>query len=643
MYGISSSGKEAIAIAVEKMFDALAYKLLGNIPKLRNKPFFGSSPVFSLAHIFIQALGGKDPNHIERDVLRSILNSSYGYIESLKNKTSSNIAESVDALVKEAKVRNSYVTANQVTEIISSEMEKARNNMKLIAEAETTKTRNMAHTMEIVGKAKEQGVEDPTVFFIIVRDGQACSECVKLHMMDDGVTPKTYKMSEISMGWHKRGDDRPSACGEHPHCFTGSQLLYTQKGLYTFEELFISQENPNVLVDFRVKNKKFPANQYGKPILGSSWLDLHSKERSKFLIASNVYDTGIQNILKLTLDSGHVIEVTEDHEMWTEVGNTQWIKKSAKNLCIEDKVPLITKGESFGMDHFPLEAELMGNLMGDGHINKNTDWAEWCFFGNDIEYGQKLYSMLKEKYPDPRFLNEMTVFPPNDKYAVESAGFRSVRIGRIFKNEFEFTKNPHRIPKRLFKADKETVAAFLRGLYAADGHSEPNNAVLGQSDLILLQQIQLLLSMFGLISRIYKHGEKHDKIITYANGDTFNTHRRESWRLMCTSKNQFKKFLDEIGFGVPKKQEKAINNIVEFESNRNAWYTAKIEKIESLGEEQTYCLTEPISNTVTVNGIVTGQCRCSISQLPPGWGFKNGFVSFIALGYDEYKAQRGLD
>src|ERR1700688_1187256 len=243
MYGISSSGKEAIAIAVEKMFDALAYKLLGNIPKLRNKPFFGSSPVFSLAHIFIQALGGKDPNHIERDVLRSILNSSYGYIESLKNKTSSNIAESVDAVVKEAKVRNSYVTANQVTEIISSEMEKARNNMKLIAEAETTKTRNMAHTMEIVGKAKEQGVEDPTVFFIIVRDGQACSECVKLHMMDDGVTPKTYKMSEISMGWHKRGDDRPSACGEHPHCFTGSQLLYTQKGLYTFEELFISQEN----------------------------------------------------------------------------------------------------------------------------------------------------------------------------------------------------------------------------------------------------------------------------------------------------------------------------------------------------------------------------------------------------------------
>src|SRR5271167_1959143 len=169
MYGLSSSSKEAITLAIHKMFDTLAYKLLGNIPKLREKsPFFGSSNPFSLAHIFIQALGNREPNFLERDVLRSILNSSYGYIEGLKNRTSSNVTEAVDALVKEAKVRSSHVAASEVAEIISSEMEKARNNMKLIAEAETTKTRNMAHAMEIVSDAKEQGIEDPTVFFIVV-------------------------------------------------------------------------------------------------------------------------------------------------------------------------------------------------------------------------------------------------------------------------------------------------------------------------------------------------------------------------------------------------------------------------------------------------------------------------------------------
>ncbi len=238
MYGVSSSGKEAIEIAVHRMFDALAYKLLGNIPKLRNKsPFFGSSPEMSLAHIFIQALGGKEPNHIQRDVLKSILNSSYGYIESLKNKTGSNIAEAVDALVKEAKLQNGRVSSAQITEVISTEMDKAQSHLKTIAEAETTKTRNIGHMTDIIGQAQIQGIDDPTVFFIVVRDGLLCNECKRLHMLSDGITPKVYRLSELSMGWHKRGEDRPSACGEHPNC--RCSLSHLPKG-WGFKGGFVS-------------------------------------------------------------------------------------------------------------------------------------------------------------------------------------------------------------------------------------------------------------------------------------------------------------------------------------------------------------------------------------------------------------------
>jgi hypothetical protein len=238
MYGISSSGKESIAIAIEKMFDVLAYKLLGSIPKLRKKsPFFGSNSPFSLAHIFIQALNNREPNHFEKDVLHSILNSSYGYIESLKHKTSSNIVEAVDALVKESKNRDEYVSTNDVAGIMATEMDKARAHMKLIAEAETTKTRNIGHTMEIAKQAESQGVDDPTVFFIVVRDGSLCSECKRLHMLDDGVTPRVWKMSEMSMAWHKRGEDRPSCNGEHPFCRCSlSQLPYG----WGFKDGFVS-------------------------------------------------------------------------------------------------------------------------------------------------------------------------------------------------------------------------------------------------------------------------------------------------------------------------------------------------------------------------------------------------------------------
>lgn len=219
MYGISNSGKDAIAIAIERMFDQLAYNLLGNIPKLRDRsPYFGSHSPFSLANIFIQAIGDKEPNIYEKEVLKGILNSSHRFIEGLKNRTSSNVVESVDAIVKEAKTNKTYVTPEKVAEIIAEEMTKARGHMKLIAEAETTKTRNMGHTMEIVSDAKEKGIEDPIVFFIVVRDGLLCKECKRLHLLDDGVTPRVWKLSELSMGYHKRGEDRPSSCGEHPFC-----------------------------------------------------------------------------------------------------------------------------------------------------------------------------------------------------------------------------------------------------------------------------------------------------------------------------------------------------------------------------------------------------------------------------------------
>lgn len=226
MYGISSSGKESIANHVDKMFDVLAFKLLGRIPKLQNKPhlltLIGG---LSLVNIFLQALSNKEPNHFERDALKSILTSSFGYVESLKHKTSSNVVEAIDSLVKEAKTRGESVSKEQIDNVFANEMTKAKSQMKLIAEAETTKTRNIGHTMDISSKAQNMGIEDPTVFFVVVRDNSLCKECLRLHMLSDGNTPKVYKLSEVSMGYHKRGDDKPSSCGLHPFCRCSETML----------------------------------------------------------------------------------------------------------------------------------------------------------------------------------------------------------------------------------------------------------------------------------------------------------------------------------------------------------------------------------------------------------------------------------
>jgi hypothetical protein len=229
MYGISSSGKESINRVVEDIFDKIALQLIGDIPKLKYKKLLliSSTPNFGLANLFVQAMSNKTPNAIEQDALKSLLESSFGYIESLKSKTRSNVTERVDGLVKEAKARDQKVSENQVQQVIDEELAKARAHLKAIVESESTKLRNVGSAMDISRVAASSGDDDPTVFFVVVKDSRTCEECKRLHLNPDG-TPKVWRFSELKQGYHKRGEDSPSAFGLHPHC--RCTLTYLSKG-----------------------------------------------------------------------------------------------------------------------------------------------------------------------------------------------------------------------------------------------------------------------------------------------------------------------------------------------------------------------------------------------------------------------------
>jgi hypothetical protein len=220
MIGISSSGKEQIAAVVEDMFDNIALQFVGDIPKLKNKKklVISSKRNFGLAQLFVQAMQNKTPNEIEQDVLKSLLESAYGYVESLKNRTKSNVTERIDGVIREAKLNDRKPDEQEIRAILAEELNKARSHMKAIAESEATKLRNLGTMMDISRVASSLGDEDPTVFFVVVKDGVTCKECVRLHLMPDQITPRLWKFSELKQGYHKRGESNPSAFGLHPHC-----------------------------------------------------------------------------------------------------------------------------------------------------------------------------------------------------------------------------------------------------------------------------------------------------------------------------------------------------------------------------------------------------------------------------------------
>ena len=235
MFGISGSGKENIANVIEQMFDRIALSFIGNIPRLQKKKIiaFSTQPNMGLAHLFVQAMQNKSLNPIEQDVLKGLLNSADGYVEALKNRTKSNVTERLDGLAREAKLKKTKVDTKDVQMAIQEEMGKARSHLQAIAESEATKLRNLGTLMDITRVSSSLGDEDPTVFFVVVKDGVTCKECIRLHLMPDGVTPRLWKFSELKQGYHKRSDNNPSAFGLHPHC--RCTLTYLSRG-FSFDK-----------------------------------------------------------------------------------------------------------------------------------------------------------------------------------------------------------------------------------------------------------------------------------------------------------------------------------------------------------------------------------------------------------------------
>ena len=640
MLGISSKGKEAIGRVVDEMFDTIALRFLGHTPRTsRAKSLeITSSNSVTLPHLFIQGMGNKTPNEVEKDVLKSILESAHGYIEGAKNRAKSNITERVDGLAREARLKKIKLDEKDVQFVLDEEMKRSRAQVEAIIESEATKFRNLGNMMDISRVASNIGDNDPTVFFVVVRDGVTCKECLKLHLTASG-DPRLWKFSELKQGYHKRGEENPSAFGLHPHCFTEDTLIHTSNGMESIKDLFESQQELSVFVDNRIKNRRIGNNQYGEIIPNDLWFDRHASGTS-MKPAIPVFDTGKQECYKITLSNGLELKVSSGHEMWVD-DDMNGKKVIAKDILIGDKIPLISGECGYGSDHFPEISELMGNLMGDGSLGKS---AAWNFFGNDIPYGKKLleiaHSLLESKSGISR---ELKVKPANGKYNVESASFSSTSLASLLKDNFQLSKKPRRVPKRLFKATKQTITAFLRGLYAADGHSEDTvSVVLAQNDREFLQQIQLLLSNMGIRSTLLKHGESCKKTITYSDGSEYLTERKACFRLLIGGWDQVAIFAKEIGMGVPVKQERLLRflKLQEGKVKGGAWRTARVVSVEAIGIKQTYCTNEPESNTVTANGIVTGNCRCTLVYLSQGFGFKQGKLGYVSENHDAYAKQR---
>lgn len=223
---ISKTARKAIELAVEALFERAKARLLGPDPKkgtaLKGKGknlLFSFVPQYTLGGLFIAGSNEEGATTINHELLGGLMKISEAYLDAIKERTKAQMVQSVQSFIQDSSTKGEKTDVQAVlTEQLTDLWTKVHSDVRKVVETETTVARNMGVDDAIQRISAMQGIDDPVVFFVVVRDGVRCSECTRLHLLDDKVTPRVYLRSEVGAGYHKRGDSNPKVGGLHPHC-----------------------------------------------------------------------------------------------------------------------------------------------------------------------------------------------------------------------------------------------------------------------------------------------------------------------------------------------------------------------------------------------------------------------------------------
>jgi ribonucleoside-diphosphate reductase alpha chain len=406
--------------------------------------------------------------------------------------------------------------------------------------------------------------------------------------------------------------------GSNP-CFPGSAKVHTDKGLIAFSEL-LERANAGESFGIYTHDATNPDERTEQMLVTSP---------EAFMI------TGFNDIVRLRLDNGVELRCTPSHKIFT--ANRGYVE--ARLLTFDDEVKLLnleapavnadlglpvssdpadywTKGDKSLPLRFPDMwteefAHYVGWVIGDGSTSGTTVAT---IYGSEED--------RQEILPAHAELLDWINCERPIKLSEQGNGTAQLRLARrAFKGFLEAlgvrsVKGPEKsIPWAIEQAPADMVAAFLRGLYDADGcvvtRAQGRYVGLGSSSPELLRGTQKLLSTFGIMSHIYqtkKAAREGGFSYTNTKGETTTYGNSSMYDLRITSES-IVRFAQHIGFSLSRKA--ALLRSVVVDAPRKPYTartTAHLLERTNDGVELTYNLSEPRNHSYVVDGVVVRNC-----------------------------------
>jgi ribonucleotide reductase alpha subunit len=312
-------------------------------------------------------------------------------------------------------------------------------------------------------------------------------------------------------------------------------------------------------------------------------------------------------IVRIETREGYSHKVTPDHKVW--VKDQGWVE--AQDLKPGDRLLIQQLEGLWGTQSDPKLSYLMGLIAGDGTFGKHNVFTDiWeADFGTIPDVQQQVHYLLEGNTVLRTTSSNQPEFSFDKVH--RKARLASAPLRRLLAEHGFTPETKTCIPELVWCGDRETVAAYLRGLYQADGHlqssPEITSVVLASKDLAFIQDLQILWANFGVKTSINQMRGHEFKALPDGRGGTKEYWSKPLYRLLITSVKGCRIAEDVTGLAAHKGTDVAaqhLQNITKPGYAQKLWatFTHRTE----LPNEDAYCLTvDSETHAWTVNGMIT--------------------------------------
>jgi len=377
-------------------------------------------------------------------------------------------------------------------------------------------------------------------------------------------------------------------------CIVGDSRVSTDRGMIKIADLYVYETPVKVSTDARVGPTPVMIYPYGTKLKGMAHQACGTEPKD---IAS-VVCTGTKLVYEVQTQHGYRIKATSDHKFRTQDG---W--KPLSELTRKDVLYLQSGAGGFG-EFGTLDAgRVVGWTVGDGDISGQRVYLR--FYGEDKEVARTIAEAVARLTGSPARVKDN---PRRDcLYIVSRRLYRELRPAFPDGNKLQ-------VSELVFRGSKDLQRGFLQGLFTADAHVNITDdksccVRLTSISIRLLEQVQLLLLNFGIVSKIHFNGRgERTRLLPDGHGGKKVYECRAYHELSIDGRSR-DIFAREIGFLTQKEQDMLSSWIAsERRDSDRERYVTGVRRVRRVGYETVFDLKEPETHSFIANGLVIHNC-----------------------------------